>query len=771
MKKIGLFLCQMEGGSEIPIWKAVITTSEALGWEIIVFPGRSIDSPYQNEARHNIIYQFLKSENLDGLIINSGTLGNYLGINQMFDLLKNQVKVPMISLFMKIPGVPSIVVHGKTAIRAAMKHFYQNHHAENIFFVKGPENNPVAEERFEGYMEGLAEINSNYNSSFVFQGDFTGNDSEVIASQVKEKLDGHKTAILFSNDEMAVGVTRALIRDGVKIPEDLMVCGFDNIEDTALMKPQLTTIGQPLYKIGEEAVNLLKLILDRQEFPLELALPCQLIKRESCGCGNDFDGKRMNQEKRRHWKSPGMILHNYSSYYPKSGKAETVLATIIIHAIDPDKYQSSKKLRTMDLMERGLKKAQYPEYWQNLLNQLKYMEELTPEQYSLIERLEWLAQREMWRKESEKRIQNQAKLWNLQLLNNELNRIVTIENLEGALSNALPVFGIQRFAVAFYPQNQSSGEQSHSFIDMLELVAVWATGSKQHQLPEKKIYPSLGVLTNSLWNIFLEKSVVVLPLFKADHQFGLLILDINLEEEIIYEIIREQLSQFLAESHFFGNPFNKKTESELKHYQELPSLIIETDSTGIIFDMNLEAQNYLGLSIDENQTHPLLQDLVDQEHRERFWNYMNGILENKKPILIDIRFVQSTGRKFSLILKAVQIQLKNRAPGIRWNGFPIEKTIQFNTLPVNRFIRYYQLSERESEVFYLLLQGLKRKEIGQKLFISESTVKNHIKSIYVKTGVQTKEELVLKLEENHIASLGYEHYLASILQSKNSDQR
>ena len=99
-------------------------------------------------------------------------------------------------------------------------------------------------------------------------------------------LDGHPdiTAIFAANDVMAFGVVKAAMERSLRIPEDLSLIGFDNIEFSGIVHPPLTTIHQPKYEMGYSAVEiLLRLARDKDKQIAEhRLLGVELIERQSC---------------------------------------------------------------------------------------------------------------------------------------------------------------------------------------------------------------------------------------------------------------------------------------------------------------------------------------------------------------------------------------------------------------------------------------------------------------------------------------------------------
>ena len=140
-------------------------------------------------------------------------------------------------------------------------------------------------ERIRGYKKILKKYNLPVEEQLIQYGKFSKEKAKKITHEYfKEKKD--VTAIFASSDMMAFGAIEALKEIGYKVPEDVAVVGFDDIEMAKLYKPTLTTIHQKGYKMGKEAVKLLiSIIRDERNHkaPRNVRIPAQLIVRESCG--------------------------------------------------------------------------------------------------------------------------------------------------------------------------------------------------------------------------------------------------------------------------------------------------------------------------------------------------------------------------------------------------------------------------------------------------------------------------------------------------------
>jgi LacI family transcriptional regulator len=139
-----------------------------------------------------------------------------------------------------------------------------------------------AAERLEGYKAALSDCKLPYREELVIQGDFWQKRAyEGTKSLLKSR---HRpTAIFASNDLSALGAMEAAREANIRIPDDLSIVGFDDIPQSSIVFPKLTTVQQPLQEMGRVAT---KLLLDQIENPTQLprriTLVTQLIIRDSC---------------------------------------------------------------------------------------------------------------------------------------------------------------------------------------------------------------------------------------------------------------------------------------------------------------------------------------------------------------------------------------------------------------------------------------------------------------------------------------------------------
>ncbi|MYW69005.1 substrate-binding domain-containing protein [Streptomyces sp. SID8379] len=170
--------------------------------------------------------------------------------------------------------------------RELTRHLIEDHGLRRLAYI-GAEESPDVQARFRGYVEACraagipAADEPDLRVSMMTQAE-GARATDALLDRPGERPE----ALLFANDQMAVGALHTLERRGVRVPRDIAVTGFDGIALSRLVRPALTTVRQPMRQMGEEAVELLvRRLTGRQDKePVSMMLPVSVARRESCGC-------------------------------------------------------------------------------------------------------------------------------------------------------------------------------------------------------------------------------------------------------------------------------------------------------------------------------------------------------------------------------------------------------------------------------------------------------------------------------------------------------
>ena len=165
----------------------------------------------------------------------------------------------------------------------AMEHLIALGH-RRIGFLAGRPDLESAQRREQGYHDALATAGIAFDPDLVRVGGYELETSREPARQLLELADP-PTAIFAANDLSAIQTMNVARSLGLSVPDDVSVIGFDNIPESALTDPPLTTIDQSIQTMGEEAVRLLVDLLNGvTDCPNQITLPTKLVVRQSCPC-------------------------------------------------------------------------------------------------------------------------------------------------------------------------------------------------------------------------------------------------------------------------------------------------------------------------------------------------------------------------------------------------------------------------------------------------------------------------------------------------------
>lgn len=178
---------------------------------------------------------------------------------------------------------PSVQVDDLLASYAGAQHLVKLGH-KRIAFLSGPLAAPWAQARFEGYRRALREGGMDVDDSLVFQAGSTTEDGVKAASQMLNE-GCNATAVQAANDLVAIGFADTMLNQGVRIPQDISVVGFGNTITSEYFRVPMTTVGQPKYRLGLAAMEMMVQQLRGQRVETK-RLPAELIVRASTAASN-----------------------------------------------------------------------------------------------------------------------------------------------------------------------------------------------------------------------------------------------------------------------------------------------------------------------------------------------------------------------------------------------------------------------------------------------------------------------------------------------------
>ncbi len=183
----------------------------------------------------------------------------------------------------KLKGVTNIVLDHEKAATLALNHLKSLRH-ERVAFMKGNPVSSDSKDRWDAICRVALQIGLEIDPDLTMQIS-TDDPTPMLGYPFTKQLLARQkkfTALFAYNDISAIGAIRALQEEGLRVPQDISVMGFDDIPGAAFHSPSLTTVRQPLGRMGEVAAqSLLERIEGKKDYPSEIAIEPELVVRES----------------------------------------------------------------------------------------------------------------------------------------------------------------------------------------------------------------------------------------------------------------------------------------------------------------------------------------------------------------------------------------------------------------------------------------------------------------------------------------------------------
>lgn len=470
--------------------------------------------------RGNAIYALVNADLLDGAII-SGNIAYAVRPDTFSDYVDSlRTTIPLIGVVMAHEGVPSVLVDGYSGMYDNIKHLIEVHGCRRLAFIRGPVGNFDADERYRAYTTLLEEYGIPYSPDFVEVSNFSAGRTAMetlwarIQAVPRDAEDTSPWAVIAANDDMAVQAMTLLREYDVRVPEDIIVVGFDDSVAAQNLDVPLTTVRQPTQEIGQRAMQMVLQLLRGEPVEEIAEVPAELVVRRSCGC------------------LPGAVTQ-----IPVEAQIELIDKPLPAFPGVPapmwEAFLAGVRGSSADnfliLLDQALREARNTEgcitNWHHLLTEMRrhtltYLGDLTARHRAedLLQQARLLVGDAERRQEAYRRqlIQQQETL--LGQIDNTLSTILHLQELALALNGLFPRIGIDCCFVSLYENEDPLAENARLLFEY----DIYRPGDS----------PKVELHTESPWfsppqliprqTLFEERrrTVLVLPLTLQTHQLG-----------------------------------------------------------------------------------------------------------------------------------------------------------------------------------------------------------------------------------------------------------
>ena len=263
------------------------TVASEKDFDIDAFVGYAAynESPELNAGRAGI-YWLPKLENYDGVIVFSGLINDFDTAKQIC-LNAREKNVPVVSIGAYVDGIPFVGSNNETGMRELVEHLVKEHGIKRAVYIGGSREHIDTSIRQSVIEDVFKENGLELKKEDIYYADWINEHAAEIASKIAKSETGLPDAMICANDVMALAVSGRLIQMGYKLPEDIIITGFDHIEESEITYPALTTVEQDYFTIGSNAATLLCDIIEGSASTVKEVISSHAVIAESCGCRNN----------------------------------------------------------------------------------------------------------------------------------------------------------------------------------------------------------------------------------------------------------------------------------------------------------------------------------------------------------------------------------------------------------------------------------------------------------------------------------------------------
>lgn len=253
-----LFLDEVLRGAELEAWKQ--------GFVLMIGVGR--DDPQRATVRD-------MAGRVDGLVVLASSVPD-----EVLARLARRIPVVVLAGPPRGDRYDHVTVNNAEAMAELTRLVLAQTGGRPPAYLTGPADSPDGGQRWQGFSAAITGAGLPLSEVPVLEGDFTRASGRRAAGELLAR--GLPAALMSANDQMALGALDAFRSAGIRVPEDLLVTGFDGIDAAALSDPRLTTVRQPMIDLGRASVQVLARRLEQPDAdPMFVRLPLTIALRES----------------------------------------------------------------------------------------------------------------------------------------------------------------------------------------------------------------------------------------------------------------------------------------------------------------------------------------------------------------------------------------------------------------------------------------------------------------------------------------------------------
>jgi PAS domain S-box-containing protein len=665
---LGLLTTSVSEPNIVPQWTGFVELARQRQANSITYVGGVYQLPEYRRA--NFVFDLAQGRRADGLIILSGNMlwaVDAAAVEQF--VAPFRAERPVVCVEKPAGGVTTILMDDYEGMRQMVSHLIEVHGRRRIVFLQGPSAHLGAAERYRGYCAALEQAGIAFDQALVSDESYGWSSEEAhIAARLealRRKPGVDYDAVVGVSCFVAIAASNVLQRQGVAVPGQVAVVGFDDVVENIIQTPTLTTVRAPFYEMANRAGETLLALLDGKPCEERVTQPVSLVFRQSCGCLEQLvtdaalftttrqptliaGGLPVLAAKRELWLprfTQTFLAHADSA---ERHAAVVELSDEIRYLVDAffAEVNGRAELVFLNSLRALLQKTSQADApinaWQSVISALQHflLPYLDAKTRPLCDSL-WHQARVLIGEAAEhhqirQRIGHDQRTRHLRDIANTLSAAQDVDDMMNHLTASLPTLGIAGCYVALHADPGGASGQAR-------LVLAYAQGQRLPLPAEGVVYPAARLLPDDLYPTQGNFHLLVEPLYFEDTPLGFVVFDVAAVDPALYESLRLQLSNALHKVFVVQAELSvrRQVEEDLRHEQalfqslmdNLPDVIYYKDRQSRFIRVNPAMARYHGFTQPEALLGKSDFDLFDEEHARPAYEDEQRIIQTGEPLL------------------------------------------------------------------------------------------------------------------------------------------
>jgi len=553
---IGLLANDLVGSYQIGYWTGMKLAARQEDCDLLSLNGGEIGSTDLAKFMRNDAFRLLIPAKVDAIVLLAPVAANTMKPKKVREFVAKFAPIPVVVAGMELHGVPSVLVDNTAGMVSVVEHVLGDHGRKRPVFLGGPLHNPEAAERLAAFRS----VRDKHGLPFVPEMEVVGEfDFGIGKERIKQLLDTglEFDAVIAANDDMALGAMEALKERGRRVPHDVVVTGFDDIEECLFSTPALTSVRQPVLEQGADCLRLALDLVDGKSVPHVTRQKTTLIPRGSCGCYSRSieDGKLTTPNT---WirgcseDGPGSSAHleaaisecsDLDGFDRSNPGLKTLIEALARDAAGGNGLESLRAFHA--LLDTCSRPDDELDRWQIFISRIRratapFLDQGSQEAFalnSLFHQLRILAHERAVQVSAYR--STQIERWT-RLLHETGGRLVNCFDVNDLVETlATDLKGLQLASCHIVLR------ESRDSLESVRVVLSYSNGVRQQLPPSGEVRPLQALLKSLIRDSPLRCALAVEPLFFGKTSLGYMIMELNSRRGMLLDALRSQVSAAL----------------------------------------------------------------------------------------------------------------------------------------------------------------------------------------------------------------------------------